>query len=249
METKKIPTPSSEEIWEIYQRLERDTGDRGYGSTVDYLARNGCDSITYDDVVRACEGCRLRRDGWGRLGHHLRKLYRPGFWFSHLWTMEARARGVVIGPGGYCKGRVDIERNGGRIEIGCRVEIGKYALLQTAPEGELIIGKDVQINRFNILSAGRRVEIGDYCVFAPGVRILDSEHSFRSRDLLIKNAAGTSAPVIIGRGAWLGFEVSVLKGVQVGEGAVIGAHSVVKDDVPDYAIAAGVPARVVGYRE
>ena len=122
-------------------------------------------------------------------------------------------------------------------------------VLQTAPEGELIIGNDVQINRFNILSAGRRVEIGDYCVFAPGVRILDSEHSFRSRELLMKNATGISAPVVIGRGAWLGFEVSVLKGVRVGEGAVIGAHSVVKDDVPDYAITVGAPARVVGYRE
>jgi acetyltransferase-like isoleucine patch superfamily enzyme len=241
--------PSSEEIWEIYQRLEQEAGDRGYGSTLDYFARDGLQALTYADVVKACEGRRLRRDGWGRAAHHLRKLYRPGYWLNYFWGLDIRVRGVEMGRGGYCKGRVDVERNGGKISLGRRVELGKYVLLQTAPGGELVVGNDVQINRFNILSAGCKIEIGDHCVFAPGVRILDSEHSFKSRDILIKNALGTSAPVAIGKGCWLGYSVSVLKGVQIGEGAVIGAHSVVKEDVPDFAIAAGAPARVVGYRD
>lgn len=249
MSPQNAVVPSSEEIWEIYQRLEQETGDSGYGSTLAFLERGGYQSITYGDVVRACEGRRLHRDGWNRIRHHMRKLCKPGYWLSYLWVLEIQARGVKMGRGGYCKGRVDVERNGGRIAIGNRVEFGKYALLQTAPQGELVIGNDVQINRFNILSAGCRIEIGDHCVFAPGVRVLDSEYNFRSRDILIKNAPGTSAPVTIGRGAWLGFGVSVLKGVSVGAGAVIGAHSVVKEDVPEFAIAVGAPSRVVGYRE
>jgi len=243
------PLPNGKEIWELYQRLERETGDRGYASTIEYLKSSGFEAISYGDVVRACEGRRLQRDGFDRLGHHLRKLARPAFWFSYFWLQELRLHGVKVGRGGYCKGRVDVERNCGRIVVGRRVEFGKRALLQTAPQGELVIGDDVMINRDNILSAGSRIEIGAHCVFAPGVCLYDSEHSFHTRGHIIKSVPGTSAPIAIGPGCWLGVKVTVLKGVRIGEGAVVGAHSVVKEDVPDFAIAAGIPARVVGYRE
>lgn len=249
MNTASAPLPNGEDIWELYQRLERETGDRGYASTVEHLKRNGFEAISYGDVVRACEGRRLQRDGIERVGHHLRKLARPAFWLSHLWLQDMRFRGVEVGGGGYCKGQVDIERNGGRIVVGSRVEFGKGTLLQTAPRGELIIGDDAMINRDNVLSAGSRIEIGTHCVFAPGVSLYDSEHSFRDRSHIIKSVPGTSAPIIIGPGCWLASRVTVLKGVCIGEGAVVGAHSVVKDDVPDFAIAVGIPARVVGYRE
>jgi acetyltransferase-like isoleucine patch superfamily enzyme len=239
----------AEEIWQIYQRLERELGDSGYGSTVDYLRRNGHGEVEYEDVVKACELYRLRRDGWKRMAHHLFKLGKPSNWFSILWSLDARARGVELGRGCYCKGKLDIERHGGRIVVGKRVEFGKYVLMQTAPQGEITVGDDVQINRFNFISAGCKIEIGAHCIFAPGVSILDSEYNFRKRTVLIKNAPGISDPVKIDRGVWLGYGVSVLKGVHIGEGAVIGAHSVVKEDVPEYAIAVGAPARVIGYRE
>jgi len=249
MNQAKGVVPSGEEIWQIYQRLEGELGDSGYGSTVDYLHSIGHEEIEYDDVVKACEWHRLRRDGWMRIAHHMFKIVKPASWFSAIWGLDARLRGVGVGRGVYYKGRLDIERHGGRITIGKRVEFGKYVLLQTSSQGEIIIGDDVQINRLNILSAGCKIEIGAHCVFAPGVRVLDSEYNFKKRNVLIKNAPGLSAPVKIDRGAWLGFGVSVLKGVHIGQGAVVGAHAVVKDDVPDFAIAVGVPARVVGYRE
>ena len=56
-----------------------------------------------------------------------------------------------------------------------------------------------------------------------------------------------SAPIIIKDKAWLGFNVIIMKGVTIGEGAVIGAGSVVTKDIPDYAIACGNPAKVVKY--
>jgi len=54
--------------------------------------------------------------------------------------------------------------------------------------------------------------------------------------------------IIVGDGAWLGYGVIVLDGARIGKGAVVGAGSVVKDDIPDGCIAAGVPARVVKTR-
>lgn len=240
--------PSADEVWRAYQELEGRTGDRDYGSTVEHFRKLGCEGVDYAYVWRACEWRRLRRDGMGRLGHHLGKLLLPRYWFSCWWTMEMRLKGVRLGRGVYCKGRVDVERRGGHIQVGRRVEFGKYVLLQTAPGGELRIGDEVQINRFNILSAGMRIEVEDYCVFAPYVRIVDSEYRFREREALIKNTAGRSEPVKIGRGTWLGFGVTVLKGVEIGEGAVVGANAVVRESVPPFAIAAGVPARIIGYR-
>ena len=57
-----------------------------------------------------------------------------------------------------------------------------------------------------------------------------------------------SKGVTVGRGAWLGAGAKILDGVRVGDGAVIGAGAVVRSDVPDHAIAVGMPARVVGQR-
>jgi acetyltransferase-like isoleucine patch superfamily enzyme len=242
-------SPSAAEIWRAYQEVRQRTGDQGYGSTAEYFRQRGVSGVGYEEVRRACEFRRLREEGWERLLHHAGKVVSPRYWLSGLWVWELRLRGVRVGRGAFCKGRVEVERHGGSIRVGRRVEFGRYVLLQTSRKGEIAIGDDVQINRFNIISAGERIVIEDHCVFAPDVKILDSEYQFRQRDLLIKHAPGTSAPVRIGRGAWLGFGVAVLKGVQIGEGAVIGAHAVVREDVPAFAIAAGVPARIVGYRQ
>ena len=56
-------------------------------------------------------------------------------------------------------------------------------------------------------------------------------------------------PLVVGDGAWLGAGVTVLDGMRIGIGSVVGAGSVVTRDIPDYAVAVGVPARVIGYRE
>jgi len=59
----------------------------------------------------------------------------------------------------------------------------------------------------------------------------------------------TSAPIHIGRDVWIGRGACILPGVTIGEGAVIGANSVVTKDIPDFAMAAGVPAKVIKIRE
>ncbi len=115
------------------------------------------------------------------------------------------------------------------------------------PRG-LGIGDSSFIGRGALIHAGGDVRIGRDVLIGPGVKIWSVDHVFSSRDIPIRLQGHEPAPVRIGDDAWLGVDCIVLKGVSIGLGAVIGAGSVVTKDIPDYAIAVGVPARVVGSR-
>jgi acetyltransferase-like isoleucine patch superfamily enzyme len=91
------------------------------------------------------------------------------------------------------------------------------------------------------------VRIGPRCMIGPFCYITDADHGMHSKGAVAGQPMDT-APVQIGAESWLGAGVKVLKGVTIGEGAVIGAGAVVTRDVPAGAIAAGVPARVIGQR-
>jgi acetyltransferase-like isoleucine patch superfamily enzyme len=79
--------------------------------------------------------------------------------------------------------------------------------------------------------------------------ILSSNHKIPARDKIIRHEPDILLPTKIGRDCWLGAAVTVLGGVHIGEGCVIGAGAVVTKDLPPYSIANGVPARVIGQRE
>jgi acetyltransferase-like isoleucine patch superfamily enzyme len=140
--------------------------------------------------------------------------------------------------------------NGGSITIGDRCNFGKYAHLKVNG-GHIILKERVKINRFCIVQAHRSVTIENDVLTAPYVHIMDANHNFLT-DRPVKEADAlwglVSEPIVVGAHAWLGSRVSVLAGVTIGEHAVIGAGAVVTKDVPPYAVAAGVPCRVVKYR-
>ena len=100
---------------------------------------------------------------------------------------------------------------------------------------------------YTILNGGHGLSIGRDCVFAAFVYINSSEHRFAA-GRLIREQGFDGKPVSIGDDVWIGGHVTVLPGVTIGTGAVIGANAVVTRTVPDYAIAAGVPARVLKER-
>jgi acetyltransferase-like isoleucine patch superfamily enzyme len=107
---------------------------------------------------------------------------------------------------------------------------------------------------------GRIVKIGRFCSIAAGVNIfLGGEHRIDwvttyPFNVIFKNAKhfqghpASKGDVIIGNDVWIGTEAAILSGVQIGNGAVIGAYSVVTKDVPSYAIVAGNPARLIKFR-
>ena len=93
-----------------------------------------------------------------------------------------------------------------------------------------------------------RIEIGADATFGPDCFLTASDYGL-AKDELITAQPKNERDIRIGAGAWLGARVIVTAGVTVGEGAVIGAGAVVTQDVPDTAIVAGVPAKVLKMRD
>ena len=101
-------------------------------------------------------------------------------------------------------------------------------------------GKDVFINHSAILSASGGIEFEDGCMAAPGLRLATINHDMNERHTIY-----TYGKVTVKQNAWIGMNVTICPGVTIGKYAVVGAGAVVTKDVPDYAVVAGVPAKVI----
>jgi acetyltransferase-like isoleucine patch superfamily enzyme len=141
------------------------------------------------------------------------------------------------------------DQQGGPVRIAEFVSIHRNSIIQTGLGGSLTIGADTHIQHGCTLSAyispiviGSKVQIAENCGF------YSYDHGFASGELIMKQPLQTKGGIIIEDDVWLGMGVIVLDGVRVGRGAVIGAGSVVTDDIPDEAIAVGAPARVIKFR-
>jgi acetyltransferase-like isoleucine patch superfamily enzyme len=134
------------------------------------------------------------------------------------------------------------------ISLGRNVYVGHYAILKGYYRNELRIGDQTWIGQQCFLHAGGGLTLGARVGVGPGVRIITSAHQEAGRDLPVLFSPVDFAPVVIEDDADLGVGSVILPGVTVGKGAVIGAGAVVTADVPPYAVAAGVPARVLRYR-
>ncbi len=138
-----------------------------------------------------------------------------------------------------------------RIEIGSYVYIARGCWIQAEPDGDnrasaLFIGDHTSIAGPCVVSALRSIIIEDHILLASNIYISDHTHRYDKVGVPVKDQGVTRInPVLVKRGAWIGNNAVICPGVTIGEGAVVGANSVVNRDVPDFSIAAGVPARVI----
>lgn len=156
--------------------------------------------------------------------------------YSFLHFRSRVAQGVRIG-------------NGATVYLGTMFDVG--------PRGRVSIGQYSLVNGAWFI-CDAKIEIGDYALISWNVVFMDAyrlplEPVARRRELKAlphslgrRPAAHTMArPIRIARNVWIGFDCCVLPGVSIGEGSIVGARSVVTEDVPPYTIVAGNPARII----
>lgn len=138
-----------------------------------------------------------------------------------------------------------------RIAVGNGVYFGPGCWLMThEPSGRIVIGDGTSIAGYCVLSAATEIEIGRRVLFARNVYIGDHRHGFHDPNVaVLDQPLGDLRPIRVADGAWLGQNVVLLPGVTIGRNAVVGANSVVRDDVPAGSVAVGAPARVVRRRD
>lgn len=133
----------------------------------------------------------------------------------------------------------------GNLGKGVLIDYGTYFRYP----GKIKIGNNVSINRGCELYAaqlamGGTITIGNNVALGPHVKVFAGGHDYKTINLI-----DTAGPVVIDDFVWVGGNTTILQGVHIGEGAVIGAGSVVTRDIPPYSIAVGSPARVIKSRE
>ncbi len=191
----------------------------------------------------------------------LQRLFGRGFLGFYRLARRSSGKGFSLAVGGTFAsfGRASVIQPPVRLEgesaisIGAGVFIGPGSWLRASPaaaedEGRTLldIGDGTSVVGTCVLSAVRSVRLGRKVLLARNVYIADHTHAFQQRGVaILDQGIDRVAPVEIGDGAWLGENVFVAPGVRVGVGAVVGANSVVLADVPDHAVVAGAPARVI----
>jgi maltose O-acetyltransferase len=172
-------------------------------------------------------------------------LLRKGVRFAQeVATAPLYLRGVTRrGAGVRTLGRPRVE-NLGEMYIGDGTLLRSVNVpveLATGPAGKLEIGREVRLNYGVSVAAMGRVYIGDRVRVGPYVLIMDTEfHGAYDRDQM-----PAPKPIQIEADVWIGAKATILPGVTVGRGSIVGVSSVVSSDVPPFTVVMGIPARPV----
>ncbi len=170
------------------------------------------------------------------------RLLSLGFnWLISRWYLR---RATSLGKIVFTQGKPRVI-NKGTLRIGNVTRVWSsvnQTRLSVGRGGVLEIGSDCRINGPTI-SANNRVIIGNHCRIAPHVIIMDDDF----HDVSNRQAGGKGGQIIIKDHAWVATRAMVLKGVTIGRRAVVASGAVVTKDVPDYAVVAGVPAKIIRY--
>jgi len=140
------------------------------------------------------------------------------------------------------------------IEIGNNFTLGKYAIIECTGVlrnvgASLKIGNNVGINHYCFIGVRGDIEIGNNVIFGPRVNIFSENHNYSDLSVPIKNQGVTKGKTVVGNDVWIGANVSIMSGVNIGDGCIIAAGAVVTKDVPPYSIIGGVPAKIIKNRK
>lgn len=172
---------------------------------------------------------RRARDAEVLLGGQLFVGYWPG-------TRD----GGGLGPASTGRGVLSLGRRS-KFSTGGWVILGRGVEVVVGDDAALSIGSGTYVTADSRLLCKQRIEIGSDCAIAFGVLVMDTD---LHKVVVDGEPRAESAPVEIGNHVWIGAGATILKGTRIGDGAVVGAGSVVAGDVPPATLVAGSPARV-----
>lgn len=173
---------------------------------------------------------------------------------SHVYTGFLRKRFGSLDSSALITFRAQNLRGLNTVYIGARTKINRGVQLTTwkskdGIQGVIRIGQDCNIRANAHITAVKGIEIGNNLLTGTNVLITDNSHGRSDiADMYIapeERTVVSKGPVVIGNNVWLGNNVCIMPNVKIGDGVIIGANSVVTKDIPDYCVAAGVPARVI----
>lgn len=190
-----------------------------------------------------------------------------GYWLK-LFLKESKGI-IFLGKGTKIKHK-HLIRAGKSLTIGDKVEINALSkegvnigdgvsilnntifectgVIRNLGEG-LEIGHNVGIAQNCFIQVRGKVTIEQNVIFGPGVSIFSENHNSNDPDTPISQQGETRKGVAIGEGSWIGANATILDGITIGKNSIIAAGSLVNKNIPDYSIAAGIPAKVVKRRE
>jgi acetyltransferase-like isoleucine patch superfamily enzyme len=166
-----------------------------------------------------------------------RRLFTPAGW---RWRTDGP---LFLGSGL----ELQIARRG-RVEFGRFVWLGHGTKIR-CHEGAVSIGAKTVLGQECTISAYERVKIGEQCVIADRAMFIDFDHGVVEVERPIRKQGIYKRDVDVGSNVWIGYGACVLRGVQVGDNAVIGTNAVVTANVPANAVVGGIPAKVIRMRE
>ena len=133
------------------------------------------------------------------------------------------------------------------ITIGNGVFLGRGTIL-SCKDGDITLGDHANLGFHCEIFSGSTVTVGAHALLAAQVYLVGGGHAFEASDAAVVDQPRTSRGIQLGDNVWLGAGAKVLDGVRIGTDVVVGAGAVVNADLPDGAIAAGVPARILRSR-
>ncbi len=167
-----------------------------------------------------------------------------GYFYCFLYRVNY-CSGLYIGLGAKLSG-------GASIKLSRNVKIMPQAMLVSIGKGIIEIGENSEISMYSRVASMGIVRIGNNVLTGPHVFIADYNHEYQNplkpvmcqgNRFIPKN--DDEANLLIDDGTWIGTNVVIVGNVHVGKHCVIGANSVVTKDIPDYSVAAGIPAKVI----
>ena len=180
----------------------------------------------------------------GMLDHRYARLALRWLWLKARW----RGRLVTDGLCFICPGvKLEIGKDA-KLHLGRWCWIGHDTKIRVH-EGEVRIGAKTVMGQECTISAFQHVAIGRECVVADRVMLIDFDHGVVEVERPVRLQGIYKRAVDVGNNCWIGYGVCILRGVTVGDNAVLGTSAVVTKDVPDNAVVAGIPARVIRMRE